>query len=81
MNQDSQGRIGPMVGRLRMPVPRPGSGGDCRCPVWDNAHGAGINSQFWVRSDCPIHGSSAALGTMKEGDGGEDAVTKERAGK
>lgn len=33
----------------------------CKCPVMDNAHGAGIPSpqgpQYWVVFDCPLHGA------------------------
>ena len=60
-----------MVNRLRMPVPPPGSGGDCRCPIHDNAYGDGVNGQYWIRDDCPIHGASAAPGTTKEGESGQ----------
>lgn len=38
----------------------------CACPVLDNAHGRGRpgrngERQFWMSSDCPIHGDGAPI--------------------
>ena len=35
----------------------------CTCPVMDNAHGKGTGTgdppDWWVSSDCPLHGTPA----------------------
>lgn len=41
----------------------------CRCPVLDNAHGAGARfgrpGEFWITETCPLHGNPSTL-TPKE---------------
>jgi hypothetical protein len=50
------------------PNPGPGSAAalalGCKCPVLDNAYGAGVGlpgpnveQQFWINGHCPLHGS------------------------
>lgn len=49
---------------MKTKPPNPGSDEavvlGCRCPVLDNAHGAGSDmygpGTFWVNADCPVHG-------------------------
>ncbi len=33
----------------------------CRCPIIDNAHGAGpgASGEFWISESCPLHGRAA----------------------
>lgn len=55
-----------------MKVPNPGSkqaiAQGCKCPVIDNHYGQGVprgdgvNFDFWMVEDCPLHG------TKKEGE-------------
>lgn len=39
----------------------------CRCPIIDNGHGHGANgtsgpeAEFWINSDCPMHGWMQAM--------------------
>jgi hypothetical protein len=44
-------------------IPPPGSdaaiAAGCKCPVMDNARGAGwlCSGQYWVNAACPLHGT------------------------
>lgn len=44
-------------------VPTPGSPSaldrGCTCPVMDNNNGRGMNGDFWVNENCPLHGPKA----------------------
>lgn len=59
-------------------TPPPGSDAalaqGCRCPVMDNAHGAGIpgltgdgTPLYWISAACPLHGQPAPTPTESEG--------------
>ncbi len=66
--QDSQGRIGPLVGRLRMPVPRAHTCGDCANYTGSpgHPHASTEGCQEWRRRAKP---PETAPGTTKEGEG------------
>jgi uncharacterized radical SAM superfamily Fe-S cluster-containing enzyme len=55
--------------RQETTTPNPGSDEarrlGCLCPIVDNNHGQGMwregGRQFWINSDCPMHGKFGAI--------------------
>ena len=65
-------------------IPNPGSKEairqGCVCPILDNAHGQGIKNgtQFWINSECPIHGKEAYNKAIESIPKIEESITKNK---
>jgi hypothetical protein len=62
----------PEDGTVDKETPNPGSEAaqeaGCLCPVVDNHYGKGVDGEFWMSADCPIHGIPTTNQETPEGE-------------